>query len=309
MQSILRTLCKILNLRGTMSRVVINNQEYQLYRFSYKSLEKCYKNSGVHIALRGHESYGATRINGRNQIHFVSGFSGDKNGCLPPWSPGCARVIIGSNRRFIAKVNLCFLFASKLLYRWKIPSHPFDDQKFILLEIPTYRSLWTQSKLFEQPTSRHFRQTNIKFSFDQVTNHATGPQRKFKFHLPRIDSYDQAINLLQLVGKKLRCLTRYFATAESFYTAFPILHNPLRNARPCEPQSFNNDLRALTSCNTLYSSDTNSFKSLAIYFPSIKFIHGRGYNICTTLCTWWHRCWGLLLLPARRNPLYLKIWN
>lgn len=110
----LRTLYKIKDLRRTMNRVVINYQEYRLFCSCHKSLEKCSKNRAVHIVFRGHDSDEAAPTNGRNQINFVSGSGGGNNRYLSPWSPGCAGVIVGPNRRLIAKVNLCLLLTSKL---------------------------------------------------------------------------------------------------------------------------------------------------------------------------------------------------
>ena len=189
-----------------MDRVIIDNQKDRLCCPCNKSSEKCAKNWRVHILFKDNKAHGTPLTDGRNQIYSVPGSSGQYHRWLPTRRAGCSRVTIRSNRRFITKENLHFLFTVEFFDGRKILCHPLNNQKLILLKGLTLRTLCAQAKFLKLSIDRNFSQLNTELPNYQLANHATSPQCKFKLHLSWNNPGNQCENLLQLITCQFWCL-------------------------------------------------------------------------------------------------------
>src|SRR5271170_5725468 len=119
------------------------NDEENLARFSYqKSLEELNKDIRVYPAgCLNHEPHAAFRGDRGNQAHGVAGTRGYDDRGLTFLTPGASRVMIGSDMRCIAEINVGSLRFGHLLDLRVFRFQPFPYQRAIALRRPVQRFL------------------------------------------------------------------------------------------------------------------------------------------------------------------------
>ena len=100
---------------------------------------------------------------------------------------GFARVRIRSNSGLILEKDNGFLFLDTFLNFWKHLFFPLCYRFWISLIRTIERFLGgKKAKLSQQTTNRSCAELDAVLTFNQIDNHGSGPQSKFKFHLQRI---------------------------------------------------------------------------------------------------------------------------
>ena len=219
----------------------------------------------------------------RNQINFASGTV-----CLDRWrfpsrSPRCSTVIIRANRRFITKKDNRVFFTGHFFNRWKFFCHPFSYKRAILLIRATFWMLRRKVKLFQQTAVRYFTQPYVELAPNLLANHTPGPKSKFKFQFPGGFADDGLVNIFQLAARQFRRPARSFFSSQGLNTALSIFGKPFVTSCSGKAKCFNHNFRAFTCFKSLYRTNANFFQRLAVYFTSVKLIHGCTYNICTLI--------------------------
>jgi hypothetical protein len=195
------------------------------------------------------------------------------NRSLPFESPGCAAVIIRSNRTFVPRNRWSHFLFCQLFYPWKFTGYPFIHQYFIFLICLMKGFLRCESKFFQNSSHRDITELYGKLIFDQLADHGACPKRKWEFVLERIFVMYHSVKLVQLIAIELRGSAIDGLCLQRSNTTVPIFGNPLVNAGPMKSESLYNCLRAFSSFNSFYRPDTDFFSCLMSQFSSIKIFH------------------------------------
>ncbi len=213
-------------------------------------------------------------IDGADHVQTEPCTSNVDNRCLALWCPRGTRMKIRTDAAFILKVyGGTYLFRS-FLNRWKHRLFPLLDQFRVLLICTKQWLLTAQPKLAKQPPDGCNAQLYAKLSFDNDSNHCSGPKRKGELHLNRIFIDNGAINPSNLRSFELCGPTSSGTGFQTVPTAGPIPSKPVVNAGSRETQSLYDFFGAFSILDPLYGTDTNFFQCLRAELSSIQRFHG-----------------------------------
>ena len=118
-----------------MRGAAIDDEKDRALRAGNEALQKRDEDGGVDAtAFLDHEPHVATRRDRRNQAHAMPGASGLDDGRFAAFAPCAPGVVIGTDVRGVAEINVSSLFLRKFLDFWIFFLEPLLDQCLVALD-------------------------------------------------------------------------------------------------------------------------------------------------------------------------------
>jgi len=272
-QAALGGIDKLSDLRATVDRMLVDDQEHGASLVMQESLEKIDEDFRSQVVLRHHEAEGALGIDGGEQVELEPRPRGLDDGRLALLCPGGAGMVIRTDGGFVAEIDAGSSSLGHSLDPGVVLSHPGQDQFPLLLRGAPLRALRSQPDLLQKASHRNLAQANIEFPPDQLPDHGAGPQSKGKLQLQGIAADNAFVDDLQLLPAQLRSPARGRAGFECLDSPFAVPGNPFIDPGPGQPKSLNDDLGTLSSLDPLHGPDSNLLQGLPVQFAPIEFSH------------------------------------
>ena len=180
---------------------------------------------------------------------------------------------IGSDSRFILEIDSRPFFLGTLLDLWKNLLFPLLDQFRLSLVGTIQRLLATEPKLAQQSSNRGRAKPGAELTFNQVRDHRTGPQCKFKLELPGFFVTNCSIDPFDLGSRKFFRTSATLTGTQTVPSTRTVSGQPVVDTSSRKAQRFNDNFRALSGLYALHRSYAYFFHCLRYNLSSICFSH------------------------------------